>query len=264
MAFYPSVKPGDPFRPNAALSNDVRKLINGLSCFSAGSLVNQYFGSVRVHVYNSGTEKIRTGTFVVPDSEADFKEDVIPVTLGESNSLNVWYSMSDMEKNSVGECIVRGSLIVTAEGKGDYAMPVINSNRVKLGSEGFPVLFASGSKALINLSDINYGYQGSFPVTLTEDGKIKVGPGYLSRNGQISLVPEVSGIDPKSGILCVSSKISGDQWTTPTIGFSEVNSTSYPIAVVEVLEDNTVDIVQYPVSVAVILETKPCPLIKKS
>ena len=263
MALYPLVKPGDPFKPSAALSNDVRQLINGIQNFSAGKSGAQYFGPVRIHVWNSGSETIRAGTFVVPDSAGTFNAGLVPVTTGESSTLKVWYADSEMKPGDAGECVVRGPLTVKAEGKGDCAMPVINGDYVTLGSTGFPVLFAADGQALIHLTEIYDGYEGSFPVTM-EDSKLKVGSGYLSRNGRIELIPgTASGIVPQTGILCITSKISGNAWTKPEFGFSAVDSTSYPLAEITV-RDDLVDIRQLPVSVAVILETKPCPLIRKS
>jgi len=262
MAFHPLVKPGDPFKPIAALSNDVRRLINGIQNFSAGKSDVQYFGPVRIHVWNSGSETIRAGTFVVPDSAGTFNAGLVPVTTGESSTLKVWYAASEMKPGDAGECVVRGPLTVKAEGKGEYAMPAINGNYVTLGSTGFPVLYAAGGQALIHLTEIYDGYEGSFPVTL-EDSKLKVGAGYLSRNGRIELIQGISGIVPQTGILCVTSKISGDAWTKPEFGFAAVDSTSYPLAEITV-KDDLIDIRQLPVSVAVILETKPCPLIRKS
>jgi len=269
MAFHPLVKPGDPFKPNAALSNDVRRLINGIQSFSAGKSDAQYFGPVRIHCWNSGSSTIQPGVFCCPDPSAQFHDSIVPVTIDDTSSGSVWIAVSQIEPGKVGECSVRGIFCVpvdNASSSGFFAGPVVGSDSVRLDSvSGFPILLLAPdkSKALIELSSIQQQYQGSFPVTLNDDQSLKVGPGYLSRNGKIELLSGKDNIQPQSGILCVTSKISGDSWTTPTFSFTKVENTSYPIAEITVYGDE-VSIRQFPVSVAVILETQTCPLIKKS
>lgn len=272
MAFYPSVHPGDPFKPNAALSNDVRRLINGHNAFSAGSAQSDYFGPVRIHCWNSGSRPIQPGIFCSLDSAAPFHDSIVPVTIDDtSSSYTILIAVSQIEPGQVGECSVRGIFCVPVAdtaGSGKFAAPVIGSDFVRMDYiSGFPVLLLAPdkSKALIELSSIMpQQYRGSFPVTINDDQTLKVGSGYLSRNGKISLVSGADRIQPQSGTLCVTSKISGDSWTTPTFGFAKVDSTSYPIAQISVISNDSIDIRQFPISVAVILETQTCPLIKKS
>ena len=53
MAFYPDVKPGDPFKPSARLSNQVRHFFNGVSTISAGkSKKSAYANNNRLEVVN--------------------------------------------------------------------------------------------------------------------------------------------------------------------------------------------------------------------
>lgn len=269
MAFYPLVKPGDPFKPNAALSNDVRRMVNGIQQFSAGKSDAQYFGPARIHCWNSGERMIQPGVFCCPDLSAPFHDDIVPVTIDDTSSGSVWIAVNQIEPGQIGECSVRGIFCVpvdNASSSGFLAAPVVGSDSVMLDSvSGFPILLLAPdkTKALIELSSIQpQQYRGSFPVTLN-DKTLKVGSGYLSRNGKIELVSGADHIQPRSGILCVTSKISGNSWTKPVFGFTKVDNTSYPLAEITVSDDE-VSIRQLPISVAVILETQTCPLIKKS
>ena len=65
MPFYPDVSPGDPFKPNARLSNDIRHLVNAAHGFQDCRQKSVPFGSVRVSVYNASTASIPANTTAV-------------------------------------------------------------------------------------------------------------------------------------------------------------------------------------------------------
>lgn len=102
-------------------------------------------------------------------------------------------------------------------------------------------------------------YYGSFRTEL-QDGLLKVGDGYLLRNGEFLKVTGREKITPQQGWLCVVSEISGEDFTEPEIKFSEASNTAFPVAYIHRQEDGSWLVMQMPVSVAVIMAAKPCAL----
>ena len=102
-------------------------------------------------------------------------------------------------------------------------------------------------------------YYGSFK-TVIEEELIRVEDGYLLRNGEFLKVTGREKITPQQGWLCVVSEISGDDFTEPEIKFAEVSNTAFPVAYIHRQEDGSWQVMQMPVSVAVIMAAKPCNL----
>ena len=100
-------------------------------------------------------------------------------------------------------------------------------------------------------------YYGSFRTEL-QDGLLKVGDGYLLRNGEFLKVTGREKISPQQGWLCVVSEISGEDFTEPEIKFSKASNTAFPVAYIHRQEDGSWLVMQMPVSVAVIMAAKPC------
>ena len=63
MAFFPDVSPGDRFKPNALLSNNVRHIVNALNGFN-GKPVMATGGMIRMQVYNNSGSTLSAGTAV--------------------------------------------------------------------------------------------------------------------------------------------------------------------------------------------------------
>ena len=63
MAFFPDVSPGDRFKPNALLSNNVRHIVNALNGFN-GKPVMATGGMIRIQVYNNSGSTLTAGTAV--------------------------------------------------------------------------------------------------------------------------------------------------------------------------------------------------------
>lgn len=107
-----------------------------------------------------------------------------------------------------------------------------------------------------------------FAVTLEEDNTLSISGGYLNRNGTLLKVEGKKQIAPQSGTLCLRSvleeKAEGSQWTAPEFVFCEIACNAWPVAEVTVIEneDTTkkISVRQRITNVAMILQTKPCPL----
>lgn len=111
-------------------------------------------------------------------------------------------------------------------------------------------------------------YQGSFRVSIeTDDGgnpeKIKIGEGWVNVNGKIFHTEETS-VGLNAGILCVTSSIGNDAGIEePTFEFvkQNIDEKHYPIAIISGGDDQY-DVIQMPVTVAVLLLVAPCALAK--
>ena len=73
MAFFPHVKKGDAFQPNALLENNVRDVVNGHN--SIGARVTKGVGnsSIRIPVWNASDEDLPAGSAVTVDMNAEGK-----------------------------------------------------------------------------------------------------------------------------------------------------------------------------------------------
>jgi len=106
-------------------------------------------------------------------------------------------------------------------------------------------------------------YTGSFAVTQeAEDGKppvLRIGKGYVNVNGTFFTVSGQT-VSPQEGILCVTAYVDETERkiTDPVFEFHEPDASHYPIAQITLDDDGNYKIRQYPVTVAVILLTKPC------
>lgn len=290
MPYFPDVQPGDPFRPNARLSNAVRHMINTLDGFRAGQLAEMSPSTVRVPVYNAGEEQLDQGQIVNFAAKKILDDTLYPV-IKAANLDAIGILEYPIAPNKTGTCIVSGPVLVNISISGSaatdkFAVPDLeNPTSFKLSGDeqkGYPVLAVDEGKALILLGTQKRGngtFKVSFPVSVSEDGKkLMVGAGWLRRNGKIEQFGGKKDIEPKTGTLYIKSEIEGNEWTEPKIMIGTPDENSYPIAGITVetqksesaaaascdeSEMMTIKIEQYPVTVADIFETKPCPLIKK-
>ena len=80
MAFFPHVKKGDTFQPNALLENNVRDVVNGHN--SIGARVTKGIGnsSIRIPVWNASDKELSAGSAVTVDlkSEEDTPTGIFP------------------------------------------------------------------------------------------------------------------------------------------------------------------------------------------
>jgi hypothetical protein len=186
MAFYPDVKPGDTFTPNAFLANDVRHFFNQLNGFRDDQVSGNH-NVVIVQVYN--------------ESESETLKPGMPVNFGTKPMVNnaipcVPYTKDDeswgvipqpIQPLSIGDCIVSGPVQVTISGsKGKYAIPTnegfkrqesANGNAAQLlyatGSTGVICLGAGGGGSRksndVKLATIDGDYTNCYPATYLDD-----------------------------------------------------------------------------------------------
>ena len=265
MAFYSDVIPGERFTPSAALSNDVRHLINGLNGFGGNQLGGNGSGRVRVQAYNASGIALPQGTAVGFDNALPRSGDAVPAIPVRDLSKPWGVIAQALKPGEIGDCFISGPVNVRAYGTGDYAKPHLASPDMFVrGSDGAPVLHASGIDAVVNLgAGTPENYSGPFAVTYdSASGLLLVSPGYLSRNGEFV---EVAGteLEPQDGLVCVESILGNGEWSAPEIKFGIPSSQCFPLAGCAVTADGdsrSVSVCQFRVPVAIIIVAAECPL----
>jgi len=266
MAFHSDVIPGESFTPSAALSNDVRHLINGLNGFRGNQLGGNGSGRVRIQVYNASGIVLPQGTAVGFDNSLPRAGDAIPAIPVHDPSKPWGVVTQMMQPGEIGDCSISGPVNVQAYGSGDYAAPYLPSpNMFVRGSDGAPVLHSNGIDAVINLgAGTPENYDGPFALSYVPETKtVRVLPGYMSCNGTFI---EVDGaeIAPADGLVCVHSELDGNgAWTLPEILIGIPDKYTYPIGRCRVDGDGdamSVTVCSFRVPVAVIIDTAVCPI----
>ena len=175
MPFYPDVSPGDPFKPNARLSNDIRHLVNAAHGFQDCRQKSVPFGSVRVSVYNASTASIPANSAVVFTSDL-IKRDALPVKQAPAGTTEFGIVTRALAPKECGSCILIGTANVTVgSGTGNFVKPGSARTFVRASSGTAKILHVSGASAVILLGgsqaqastvQIVSGYAGAFKVSL--------------------------------------------------------------------------------------------------
>ena len=175
MSFYPDVSPGDPFKPNAKLSNDVRRLVNMSHGFQDCRQKSVPFGSVRVSVYNASTVSIPINSAVVFTTDA-LHGDVLPVKKAPAGTSEFGIVQKTLAPNECGSCLLVGIATVTlGSGTGNFVKPSSTKAFTRASSGTAKILYSTGTTAVILLGgsqpqattpQIVSGYAGAFKVSL--------------------------------------------------------------------------------------------------
>ena len=175
MSFYPDVSPGDPFKPNAKLSNDVRRLVNMSHGFQDCRQKSVPFGSVRVSVYNASTVSIPINSAVVFTTDA-LHGDVLPVKKAPAGTTEFGIVQKTLAPNECGSCLLVGIATVTlGSGTGNFVKPSSTKAFTRASSGTAKILYSTGTTAVILLGgsqpqattpQIVSGYAGAFKVSL--------------------------------------------------------------------------------------------------
>ena len=263
MAFYGDVTPGEEFRPSAALSNDIRHLLNGLNGFGGNPFGANGAGTVRIQAYNATGGEVKAGTAVNFDESKRMSGDAVPMK-AFSDPRRPWGVVTQrLLAGEVGDCFISGPVTVVLSGSGDYAQPTAGNPSVfTRGAEGAPVLWASGGRGVINLgAGTPENYDGPFAITYdAAGGKLKVKAGYLTRNGEFLPVPDAE-LEPQNGTVCVKTVLEGGVWSDPEILFDYPSQFCYPVGHAKTQgsgDEMSVSVCSYRVPVAVILASKIC------
>lgn len=174
MSFYPDVSPGDPFKPNVRLSNDVRHLVNAAHGFQDCRQKSIPFGSVRVSVYNASTVSIPINSAVVFTTDA-LHGDVLPVKKAPAGTPEFGIIQKTLAPNECGSCLLIGTAVVTVSGtSGNFVTPGESRTFVRASSGTAKILHSTGTTAVILLGgsqpqastpQVVSGYAGAFKIS---------------------------------------------------------------------------------------------------
>lgn len=159
MGFYSDVKPGEPFRPSASLSNDVRHLLNQLNGFGGGVNPAAAPGIVRIPVYNSTSAVLSEGKAVSIDISGIIAGECYPVIAFSDEIPCYGVLAKDLNPAEVGDCILSGLAVVqisSTPATGNYATPGTGGVFVR-GDEGVPIVNISGTAAVVMLGGAKGG-----------------------------------------------------------------------------------------------------------
>jgi hypothetical protein len=175
MSFYPDVSPGDPFKPNAKLSNDVRRLVNMSHGFQDCRQKSVPHGSVRVSVYNASTVSIPINSAVIFTTDA-LHGDVLPVKKAPAGTTEFGIVQKTLAPNECGSCLLIGIATVTlGSGSGNFVKPSSTKAFTRTSSGTAKILYSTGTTGVILLGgsqpqaappQIVSGYAGAFKVSL--------------------------------------------------------------------------------------------------
>lgn len=145
----------------------------------------------------------------------------------------------------------------------DELLPMLRSSELKAGRGiriqklAAGIVISSTATASATATSTS-GLISNFMVIYDEEKqKLKVGTGFVNCNGFCKKF-EGAEIVPENGLLCLTAEKDGTDWKH-SVKFAEFNEYNFPLAEIKV-DGTDVQIVQYPVGVAVFTISKVCPL----
>lgn len=259
MAFFPDVTRGDPFKPDALLSNNVRHIVNALNGFNAKPLMATG-GMIRIQVYNNSGSTIQAGTAVNFSESGTMCDDAVPAVPLKDLAKPWGVLVNTLEAKVLGSCILCGPASVKLSGSGDFAAPTTASPATfTRGAAGAPVIFAADGKGVILLgASAQDLYDGPFAMSYdAETKKLKIKAGYLNRNGEWKDIA-AKEIAPSTGMVCVCNTLGSDgKWTEAEIKVSTPGQYAYPIGSCKV-SGESVTCCSFRVPVAIFLVSDVC------
>ncbi|NMD86305.1 hypothetical protein HF882_06870 [Victivallis vadensis] len=272
MAFYQPVTPGDAVSHSARRENDISALLNRFGGISAVNAKPGAADAFRLAVYNSTSEEIPAGTALEIDPEKKISGDALPVKPANRPAAFYLVTAEKTPPNRITSAVLMGVVTVrlaAALPAGTQYVAPDGTGKFNRAAGGCArVLAASDAAAIVLLGGSAAGYTGSFAVTQDAEGLLKVGPGWLNRNGikYDYITMAGGGIKPKNGYLCITSRPidKKGEWSDPECEILDNPSQlAFPLAQITVEETSgrkTVAIRQFPVTVATILYSVRCPI----
>lgn len=208
MGFYGDVKPGDTFKPSAALENDVRHFLNRLNGFSGGPITAGNPGIIRIPVYNATSAALQVGKAVSIDISGIIANGCYPAIAYSDTMPCFGVLVKDLNPAEVGDCILSGLAVVqiaSTPATGNYALPGTGGVFVR-GNEGVPILNVSETVAVVMLGNVKTAGGGvTYEAGLGIDSDLLSG-GTISGNyigvGNVSVTPVIGSTNGQMKIEC--------------------------------------------------------------
>lgn len=270
---WQKVFPGQPIIKSASRENAITDLLNGAALMNEQSIPEQTWYGVAMQCYVTA----ELAAFMPVEIQKETDDYCAASPSPKPGSL--WgLTTEEMPEDSIGLIILQGKT------KANILLSDVEHRFAKL-KEGKLVsceeqtscrILSTAEETGDQLCTVFLGEQQStapqipteFAVTLEEDNTLSITGGYLNRNGTLLSIEGKKQITPQNGTLCLRSvmeeKTEGSQWTAPEFVFCDVACNAWPVAdvVVKENEDGTkkITVRQRITNVAIILQTKPCPL----
>ncbi len=270
MGFFSKVNQGDHVMHSAARENGISDMLNRFPHTGDSGNAPFYPGRVYLLVMNLTGKTLAAGTPVVVESGKIPKDAPLIPSVKKAQAGDCYGIVTEEIKNEyVGHAVFLGIVEIALS----KALPIGTRFVAPNGDGGFvaadsgraEVLWSDATRAVLLLSGESAAYTGSFAVTVA-DGTLNVSAGYLNRNGEFLAIPKITDIAAGNGTLCLCTTIDDSgKWTKPEIKIAEPAADAYPLAAITVEkqkegEKTRIAVRQYPVTVAVIMLAKPCPL----
>lgn len=266
MGYYGDITVGDVVDHSARRENDISAALNAFGKTGDPKLTAKGANYNRIPVCNLGSIDLTAGTPVRLTGKADDTGSIFDVEQASDASRPYGILLGDLPKGGTSSTLIDGVVLIDVVLKNknhEYADP--GSAGMESASTGqCRILWRSAetgnARCVVLLSPGGNNHTGPFAVSI-KDGKLSVSAGFLNCNGSnYQSVPATDGIPPSSGYLCVccSPNLKGG-WTKPEVKIAQPGFEAYPVAEITV-KDGAISIRQYPVAVAVVMVSKPCPL----
>lgn len=282
-------KSGDPFVFPASVYNEISRAVNHVAENMMNARNGRTFNKLpagMVYIQNSTSAALAefsavaiTGVSVTPTTDLDaFKFGPPYLTASTITSDYKDYpfaiTVEPIEKNAIGRAMLVGitpAKVTIKDNTHRFAKPTENSASGAMEScaAGTARILwkASASGEQWTMLQLGGGgaeaFNGAFALSLNQSNQITCAGGYLNRNGEVLLVPQLT-VEPSAGYICIYSTISGTSWTTPQLKIvSSLTNEYFPVGKCEITsqsEQQVVNLTQYHAAEAFIIITGDCPV----
>lgn len=156
MSFFPDVNAGDPFIPNAGLSNAVRHIVNALNGFQSDAIPAKNMSIIRVSVYNASNAAFSAGQAISIDLEGEIIHDAYPAVAYDEDLPCYGVCVSGATAGGISDCVLTGiaKVIISGGTASSYAKPVSGGTFETSDEEGFRIInISGGTSAVILMGD---------------------------------------------------------------------------------------------------------------
>ncbi len=157
MGYFPDVNAGDPFIPNAGLSNAVRHIVNALNGFQSDAIPAKNMSIIRVSVYNASNAAFSAGQAISIDLEGEIIHDAYPAVAYDEDLPCFGVCVSGATAGGgISDCVLTGiaNVIISGGTATSYAKPVSDGTFETSDDEGFRIInISGGTSAVILMGD---------------------------------------------------------------------------------------------------------------
>lgn len=260
MAFHRQVTPGETFKPNASLSNDVRRIVNSFGKSGETPILATGSGNCSILVYNGSGQLVKAFSAIEVNDEPLYHGAC--VVRPASGTAEVWgVAAGDIAPEAFGNMIVSGVVRVAVSGaKAAYVAPAKDGAWAYSNNGTARVIHGGDAEAIIQLGAGGSNQQGPFALAFdAEQNLIYCSGGYINRNGEIVMVSPLY-ISPAEGYICVRCSLAGGKWNAPELKITATPAEGcYPVGYCTP-HNGEVQLVKFQAVMPIIILTERCPV----